>query len=142
MKPDSLEEGRRWLLQAEQDLKDAEYNFDGMRFHLACFLSQQAAEKALKAFLYAKGEERVLGHSVAELCKNAMMRDERFRDVKNASVLDKYYIPTRYPNGLPGGVPYEAFDETDGRRAIEIASKVIEVVRMRLSEMGRGDWHG
>jgi len=54
MKPDPLKEGKRWLLQAEQDLKDAEYSFDGKRFHLVCFLSRQAAEKALKAFLYVK----------------------------------------------------------------------------------------
>ena len=135
MKPDSLQEGRRWLLQAKQDLKDAKYSLDGRRFHLACFLSQQTAEKALKAFLYTKGEERVFGHSVAELCKNAIMHDKGFEQVKKASVLDKYYIPTRYPNGLPGGVPYEAFDEDDAVRAIDLASEVIERVRMKLDEM-------
>ena len=43
--------------------------------------------------------------------------------------LDKYYIPTRYPNGLPGGVPYEAFDEGDALKAIGLASQVIEYVR-------------
>ena len=92
----------------------------------ACFLAQQASEKALKAFLYAKGEERVFGHSVAELLKRAMEHDGSFEDCKSASVLDKYYIPTRYPNGLPGGVPYEAFDEVDAKRAIELAKSVIE----------------
>ena len=71
MKPDPLGEGSRWLLQAEQDLDDARYNFDGGRFHLACFLAQQAAEKALKAFLYVEGEEHVFGHSVAEPLKKA-----------------------------------------------------------------------
>lgn len=44
---------------------DARYCLEGKRFHLTCFLAQQAAEKALKAFLYAKEEERVLGQ-VAE----------------------------------------------------------------------------
>ena len=24
-------------------------------------------------------------------------------------MLDQYYVPTRYPNGLAGGVPFEAF---------------------------------
>ena len=138
MKPDPLEEGRRWLLQAERDLKDAEFCSDGRRYNLACFLAQQASEKALKAFLYATGEERVLGHSVAELLKKTMKYDESFRDCKNASVLDKYYVPTRYPDGLPGGVPYEAFDEVDARRAVELTKNVIEIVRMKLDEMGRG----
>ena len=61
MKADPLHEGRRWLLQAEQDPEDAKYCLKGSKFHLTCFLGQQAAEKALKSFMYAKGEERVLG---------------------------------------------------------------------------------
>ena len=132
MKRNSLEEGRRWLLQAERDLDDAEFCLSGKRYNLACFLAQQASEKALKAFLYAKGEEIVFGHSVAELLKRAMEYDEGFKDCKSASVLDKYYIPTRYPNGLPGGVPYEAFDEADAKRAIELAKSVIEIVKKKL----------
>jgi len=32
------------------------------------FLAQQLAEKALKALLYAPGEELVIGHSVRQLC--------------------------------------------------------------------------
>ncbi len=129
MKRNPLEEGRRWLLQAERDLDDAEFCLSGKRYNLACFLAQQASEKALKAFLYAKGEEIVFGHSVAELLKRAMEYDESFKDCKSASVLDK---PTRYPNGLPGGVPYEAFDEADAKRAIELAKSVIEIVKKKL----------
>ena len=132
MKRNPLEEGRRWLLQAERDLDDAEFCLSGKRYNLACFLAQQASEKALKAFLYAKGEEIVFGHSVAELLKRAIEYDESFKDCKSASVLDKYYIPTRYPNGLPGGVPYEAFDEADAKRAIELAKSVIEIVKKKL----------
>ena len=132
MKRNPLEEGRRWLLQAERDLDDAEFCLSGKRYNLACFLAQQASEKALKAFLYAKGEEYVFGHSVAELLKRAIEYDESFKDCRNASVLDKYYIPTRYPNGLPGGVPYEAFDEADAKRAIELAKSVIEIVKKKL----------
>jgi len=90
MKPDQIKEGMRWLLQAEQDLDDAKYVFRGKRFHLACFLAQQAAEKALKAFLYANGETRVFGHSVAELCRRAISYDKEFEKVKKVSVLDKY----------------------------------------------------
>jgi HEPN domain-containing protein len=58
MRESALEEGERWLSQATADLHWAT--------HLAReggFLAQQVAEKALKAFLYAQGEEIVLGHS-------------------------------------------------------------------------------
>ncbi|MGA9099996.1 MAG: HEPN domain-containing protein [Methanotrichaceae archaeon] len=106
MKLEPKEEGMRWLLQAEQDLDDARYSFQGKRFNLACFLSQQSAEKAVKAFIYAQGEEIVLGHSVSQLLKHALKYDPRMEEILKAGGLDKYYIPTRYPNGLPGGVPY------------------------------------
>lgn len=61
------EEGKRWLRQAERDLDDARYAFKGKRYNLTCFLAQQAAEKALKGYLYAQGAELVMGHSVREL---------------------------------------------------------------------------
>jgi HEPN domain-containing protein len=51
MKPNPREEGLRWLHQAQQDLDDARYAFDGKRFNLTCFLAQQAAEKAIKGFM-------------------------------------------------------------------------------------------
>ena len=137
MMPDPEEEGMRWLLQARRDLDDARYCFDGERFNLACFLSQQAAEKALKAFLYAEGEEIVLGHSVARLVKDVLRYDRGLNSLKGVSVLDKYYIPTRYPNGLPGGVPYEAFDEEDASRAIGLATRVIDRVGAVLEGKGQ-----
>ncbi|MBU4194349.1 MAG: HEPN domain-containing protein [Actinobacteria bacterium] len=51
MRPDPEREYKRWKKQADLDLDDAEYSAQGKRCHLACFLSQQAAEKALKAWL-------------------------------------------------------------------------------------------
>lgn len=52
MKPESKSEAMRWLLQAKRDMDDAYYfSLEGERFNLACFLSKQAAEKALKAYL-------------------------------------------------------------------------------------------
>lgn len=137
MKPDALSEGWRWLFQAKQDLDDARYNLEGNRYHLACFLSQHSAEKGLKAFLYARGDGMVLGHSVAELCRRAASLDSELENIrKKAATLDKYYIPTRYPNGLPGGIPSEAFEKRDADRAIEIASEVIGVIERILSGVG------
>lgn len=134
MNPDAAEEGRRWLRQAEQDLDDARYNLEGDgRYHLTCFLAQQSAEKASKAFLYARGEELVWGHSVSEICKRAASSDEELEELrKRAATLDKYYIPTRYPNGLPGGIPAEAFEKRDADRAIEITGEVITVVGKKI----------
>lgn len=129
-----MEEAVRWLNQARKDLSDAEYLLEGKRNNLACFVAQQAAEKALKAYLYAQGKEEVYGHSVAELSQKALRYDDRFKEVKEKGAsLDKYYIPTRYPNGLPGGIPAEAFDHEDAQKAIERAEYVIEFVSNIIS---------
>ena len=132
MKLEPGNEARRWLLQAEQDLGDAEFNLAGRRYNVACFLAQQSAEKALKAYLFSKGAEEVWGHSVAELCKDARAFDSEFIQLEmKAAPLDKYYIPTRYPNALPGGIPSKAFDENDGERAIQLAKEVIDFVKSK-----------
>ncbi|MGA2465854.1 MAG: HEPN domain-containing protein [Thermodesulfobacteriota bacterium] len=132
MKLEAMAEGRRWLLQAERDLDDAEFNLSGGRYNVACFLAQQSAEKALKAYLFSKGAEEVWGHSVAELCKDAQTFDPAFSQLDpKASPLDKYYIPTRYPNALPGGIPSEAFDENDAKNAIRLTKEVIDFVKSR-----------
>ena len=71
MRASPLEEGRRWLEQAAEDLRWADDLAERGGYHIACFLAQQVGEKALKAFLYAMGEELVLGHSVERLCGEA-----------------------------------------------------------------------
>ena len=94
------------------------------RYNVACFLAQQSAEKALKAYLFSRGAEEVWGHSVAELCKDAQTFDPSFNQLDTkAGPLDKYYIPTRYPNALPGGIPSKAFDENDAKNAIRIGER-------------------
>lgn len=55
------------------------------------------------------------------------------RVAKGALLLDRVYIPTRYPNGLPDLTPEEAFLEEDARACIENASKIIEAVTSCLA---------
>ena len=68
MRRSPLEEGQGWLAQADEDLKWVKDLANRGGYYLARFLAQQTAEKAMKAFLYAQGEEVVLGHSVERLC--------------------------------------------------------------------------
>jgi HEPN domain-containing protein len=128
-----MTEAARWLEQARRDLDDARYAAAGARWNLACFLSQQAAEKALKAYLFAQGAESVWGHSVAELCHDAGVHDTQFAELgREAAALDQYYIPTRYPNGLPGGIPADAYTRTDSDRALGLSARVIDQVGTML----------
>jgi HEPN domain-containing protein len=130
-------EGMRWFRQAEEDLDAAQKSADILKkYYLACFLSQQAAEKALKAVFFARGAASVRGHSVAELCTASGEFDPELAAMRpKLAKLDRYYIPTRYPNGLSGGHPYEAFDARDAEDAVELSRQAIEHSRRRLDEL-------
>jgi len=124
---DPKREAGRWLEQAKRDLAAAETIFGQGLWWIVCFQAQQAAEKAVKSFLYGRGQRMVLGHSVAELIKDAAEHNPAFADMAaSASALDRFYIPTRYPNGLPGGIPAESYTEQDAHQAIDLARAIVE----------------
>lgn len=127
-------EAARWLAQAEYDLRAAQTNFDSKLYSYACFIAQQTAEKALKAFLYGQGERQVVGHSVGQLCRQSAKLNKEFaKIIARARKLDRYYIPTRYPNGLPGGVPAEEYDHDDARLGLTLAREVLDTVKKHLN---------
>lgn len=132
----SQSEAARWRRQARHDLDDARFARGGGRQALACFLSQQAAEKSLTAYLYARGADAVWGHALADLCEDAMTFDQSFDLIKSVAILlDKYYVMTRYPTALPGGIPWDVFEAQESARAIEIAEDVDKFVDDRLKEL-------
>ena len=133
MKPDPTSEGMRWLDQAEADRRGAQLLFDGESYHLACFVAQQVAEKALKAFIYAQGEEFVIGHSVEALVRWAAEYDADLAALREAAApLDGYYIPTRYPNGLPDSIPARVYTRRAAEGALQMADQVLLAVQQRL----------
>lgn len=132
-------EADRWRLQAAFDLEDARHCADGGRYAPACFFSHQAAEKAVVAYLYARGAELVWGNGLADLCEDAMALDPSFDLVKStAAHLDKHFLGARYPSGIPAGVPSEVYDETDANGAIAIATEVLRFVDGRLDTLAGG----
>jgi len=129
-------ESERWLAQAQHDLAGAEHAVSGDLHALACFLCQQAGEKAVAGYLFARGADHIWGHALADLCEDAMQLDQSFDVIKSvAMLLDKYYHPTRYPTGLPGGVPHDVYDQVDSGRALEIARDVLQFVSTRLDSL-------
>src|SRR5437868_14667019 len=139
--PLSQAEGRQrtvtaWWWQSEHDLADARFVTAFARDALACFLCHQSAEKAVTAYLLARGAERVWGHALADLCEDALALDPSFDLIKTVAVLlDKHYLGARYPTTLPGGVPADAYEATDASRALEIAGDVRRFVDERLASL-------
>lgn len=119
---------KTWLEFADYDLKTAKWNFDGKIFTSACYASQQAAEKALKALILSKGKVAPKVHSldrlISELKQLKTGIDKIEEDAKN---LDKYYISTRYP-GQYGG-PSGLYDEDDAATAISSAENILDFIQ-------------
>ena len=128
MKPYPKAEAKRWLVQARSDLGFAEVGVREGYHAQACFMCQQAAEKALKALHYLGGERLVIGHSLLELLRALLTRHPALADLEEAARrLDQYYVPTRYPNGLPGGTPADVFSKAQATEALAQAKRFVEV---------------
>jgi len=103
-------------------------------FAQASFICQQAAEKALKALHFLRGARVVLGHYVVELLDGLTDDHPALRGVREvAQQLDQYYIPTRYPNGLPAGaVPSAVFTKRQADDAVVGARAISEIARAAI----------
>jgi len=123
----------RWLEQSRWDLKASRDSATAGNFEWACFQAQQAAEKALKAFLLGAGKAGIISHSVRRLLADCEGLEPQFAQVREAAEMDRYYVATRYPDGLPDDVPHEHFTAEAAERCQSLALSVIELVG-RLSE--------
>ena len=114
-----------WLTQAWRDLEHARHDMAEGYHEWACFSAQQAAEKALKGLYHHLGAE-AWGHSVKRLLEglpNSVVVPTDLIDC--GRILDRFYIPTRYPNGFDYGTPADYYTEKDSREAIGCAEQIL-----------------
>ena len=114
-------EATRWWQQAVYDLQAVRWNIQGGFHATACFLAQQASEKALKSLLYYLGARRtaLLTHSLVEMVQEGSTRVSLLVALlENARELDLHDIPSRYPNGLPSGYPHQFYSQTMTEQAL------------------------
>ncbi len=129
MRREPSEEARRWFRQAENDLDFAELAWQNGFFAQCCFICQQAAEKAVKGLIYSQGARQVLGHSVLHLLYRLTEKYPQLEQLYDvAKELDQYYIPTRYPNGLPDGAPFEFYTQAQAEAALRGARRLLEAI--------------
>ena len=126
-----IAEARRWFQQATYDVKAARWNTEGGFHDTACFLAQQAAEKALKSLLYYVGARRtaLLTHSLVEMVEEVQRKVVGVAALlQEARQLDLHYIPSRYPNGLPSGYPHQFYGKEMAQHAAAAAEKILGFV--------------
>jgi len=114
-----------WLEQAKANLTHAQHSVDAGDYAWACFAAQQAAAAALKA-LHQRYGQVAWGHSVLDLTANLPQEarpETGFLD--EAKLLDKYYIPTRYPDAHPAGSASRHYTKGEAQGAVRMAEEVL-----------------
>lgn len=128
------ERSQDWIKQAKRDLESAKVQLINAFFEWACFVAQQAAEKAVKA-VYQKLGAEAWGHSVSDLLRGLKEKMDIPVDLsKMAMHLDKFYIPARYPNGWVSGSPAEYITKEDAENAVSDSEKILQFCESLLAQ--------
>ena len=129
-------EAHRWFRQAEHDLEVAQKHLKEKFFSDVCFMAEQSSQKGLKAYLFFTGERFVLSHSVTQLALDCAKKDKGFEAIIDCGkILDKYYIPTRYPDALAGpSAPFEVYTQSEAEEALKYAIKIVDLVRKKIAK--------
>ena len=134
-----MDRSEDWLRQARRDLKKAKLDVEHEYYEWACFTSQQAIEKAVKA-VYQALNSSVRGHSIVKMLQGLNKQFEISEDIiHGARILDRYYIEARYPNGFPDGSPFEYFDKKIADEAYNAASEIFGFCENIISRLRRSD---
>lgn len=136
-------EAQPWWRQAEADLRAAEDSFATAHYEWSCFQAQQAAEKALKAFLWERtgqppGKSHVLwdpgGGSLLEACQQ--LEPVFATLLKEADLLTQHEIPSRYPDAITyqgNRAPVEYYQAQEAEACLGAARTIMEFVRAFLT---------
>lgn len=127
-------QAERWMQTAEEDLRATEILMHGNMYAQACFYAQQSAEKAVKALWY-QADADPWGHSIQRLIREfpghaELPNPEEW--LTQGATLDQFYIPTRYPNGLPDLTPGQVYRAEDAQRAFTAVRSLIAACRQWL----------
>lgn len=117
MRPESL----KWVDFAREDLIMAGLALEAKLFNQTCFHAQQCCEKCLKALSHEHIGTPPKTHKLADLLTilSAFVPSELADRIR---LLDRFYIPTRYPDALPGSLAEGLPNQADAVQAKEIAS--------------------
>ena len=129
-----MTEPRKWLEFARQDLVVAQAAFEAAIYNHVCFHAQQGVEKALKGFLHSRQQPVPRTHVLRELLARCYKLDAGMETLKEACVtLDGYYIPTRYPEALPGMGPEGLPTRQDAEEAVAFLREALDWIEGKIA---------
>ena len=120
---------KKWLKYTSDDLSWTEANLKEGVWYGACFTAQQAAEKALKAYLINKGKNIKKIHDLNALLEECISFNRSFENLrKECIILTGYYAPSRYPDIFE----FVDFTEDKARQSYLFAKTIVEFVKNNL----------
>ena len=120
---------KEWVFLANEDIRLAEVAFQAKIYHGACFHSQQAAEKAIKAYLLSKLGKTPKIHQLTGLLDTDKKTRQLFENlIEEIEFIDQFYIPTRYPDAFPGSLKENLPTEEDARKALTYTKDIYNLV--------------
>jgi len=126
------ETAERWLAFAREDLRVAELALAEGIFNQVCFHAQQCVEKAVKGWLEQQGGVPPRTHRMADLLM-LLPLDLMGELSDGLRSLDRFYIPTRYPDALPGVRPEGMPGQRDAEEALDLAQGALQRVEDALA---------
>lgn len=113
----------------------AQYALSQGIFRQVCFHAQQAAEKALKGILDFRIGTHPKSHVLEQLLLFNSSLHSELRDWQvRCSDLDRFYIPTRYADALPGLLATGEPTREQAEVALQTARELVAVVRGKISQ--------
>jgi HEPN domain-containing protein len=129
----SVNPAQPWLDKASEDLIVARLVLAEQHFAHACFLSEQCIEKSFKAFLIARTNNHPRTHKLVDLLNDCQIHDPGLGIfLPDCIVVDQYYVPTRYPDALPGTTATGTPSRIEAEEAIAAAEKILAAIRQRI----------
>jgi HEPN domain-containing protein len=118
-----------WLRHSQNNMIVARHSFYDLhpkQTEITCYLCQQCAETALKAYLVYLDVEPPRTHNLVELCSLCIEQDSGYSAIKEyCARLTPYGVETRYPNEL-------AVDEKIAEQAVVMAQKVYDFCSSKI----------
>jgi len=90
--------------------------------------------KPSRDYWHINGKVPPRTHRLADLL-GLLEPDPFAEDRIEIQLLDRFYLPTRYPDALPGSLPEGLPDAGDAQEALTIAGKVLTQVKQLLQEV-------
>ncbi len=121
-----MQRAQDWITQARAELRARRDLLPGQHWSWCCFTCQQAAEKALKA-LCEHFRTPQFGHNLNLLVQAVEAHTRVGESMRMACArLNRYDIPTRYPDAFDRGAPADQCFDADAQQAVTDAEEVVQ----------------